>query len=119
MKHVQVSVGEFHQKRKMFFDQKAAEFLEAYVPNIGDVCYPPDGMKTHFTRRLVKKVDENSYLFFSGYVSDIDETEDGLVYAGEVYPQAHTERCSRTKAIDSIGFGISIRGRFKDLPDMV
>lgn len=114
-----ITVGEFHRNRKIFFDTKAIEYLDNRAPNIGDVCYPPDGMKTHGTRRLIKKTGEDEYMFFSGYVADINENDERITYEGEVCDNAYTECYSRTKAIDSVGFGISIRGHYQHSPEII
>lgn len=106
------TIGQIHLENKDFFDEKATEFLEKRLSSIGSVCYPPDGMKTHYTRRLIKRVKENTFMFFTGYVTDIVEIDEVLTYAGEPCNESVVTFADRDEAINHIGFGLCSTNRF-------
>ncbi|MDD4969793.1 MAG: hypothetical protein PHT07_10240 [Paludibacter sp.] len=108
------SIGQIHLANKAFFDAKATEFIEKHLASIGSVCYPPDGMKTHYSRRLIKKIGDDSFMFFTGYVSNIVEIDEVLSYEGEAYAEDTNSYVDREEAINRIGFGLCFSNRYLD-----
>lgn len=106
------TIGQIHLENKAFFDEKAIEFIGKRLNTIGDVCYPPDGMKTHHSRQLIKKIDDDRFMFFIGYVSNISDSDEGLIYTGE--PMDEPTYSNRLEAINSIGFSLCFTNRYRE-----
>jgi hypothetical protein len=80
---MKLTSGEIYEKEKAYYNNLAKQYIEENLKNINDIAYIPFTMKTYFTRAMIKKVDENNYIGFDGYVSDIIKDDfEKLIYSG-------------------------------------
>lgn len=109
-----MTCGQIYENAKEFYDKLGEKYLEDNLKNDGDVCYHPFTMKTYHTRGLIRRISDNEYQFFGGFVKDIDD-EDIFKYVGVSVPYQSDETHNLEESISQCGFEFSCLPHFQKL----
>ena len=105
--------GAIYRKDKEYYDSLAKEYINKNLKNIDDTCYVPFAMKTNYSRAMIKKISDNEYIYFHGYVKDIVKDEnDSFKYCGDT-----NNRCriyNKNEIIESCAFEFSLNPYFRE-----
>ena len=105
--------GEVYKKDKEYYDALAKEYIEEKLKNIHDVCYVPFAMKPNYTRAMIKKIKDDEYIYFYGYVNNIVIDEiDSFKYCGDTNNRCKTY--NKNKIIESCAFEFSLNPYFRE-----
>lgn len=105
--------GEIYRKDKEYYDSLAKEYIDENLKIIDDVCYVPFAMKTNYSRAMVKKISDDEYIYFYGYVKDIVKDEfDYLQYCGDTNNRCKTY--TKNEIIEECAFEFSLNPYFRE-----
>ena len=106
--------GQYLEENINFFTKLAKEYIEKHLVNIEDVCYVPFAMKTYYTRAMIKKINNDEYICFDGYVKDIEVDEfDSFKYVGDTNNKCN--RYTEKEIITLCAFEFSINNYYREL----
>ena len=106
--------GEIYNQNKQYYDKLAKEYIEKHLVNIEDVCYVPFAMKTYYTRAMIKKINNDEYICFDGYVKDIEADElYSFKYVGNTNNKCN--RYTEKEIIKLCAFEFSINNYYREL----
>lgn len=108
--------GQYLEENINFFTKLAKEYIVKNLVNIEDVCYVPFAMKTHYTRAMIKKINNNEYICFDGYVKDIKVDEnDNFRYIGDTNNKCN--RYTKKEIIELCAFEFSINNYWREIAE--
>lgn len=106
--------GEIYNQNKQYYDKLAKEYIEKHLVNIEDVCYVPFAMKTYYTRAMIKKINNDEYICFDGYVKDIEiDSFNYFKYIGDTNNKCN--RYTKEEIIRLCAFEFSINNYYREL----
>lgn len=106
--------GEIYNQNKQYYDKLAKEYIKKNLVNIDDVCYVPFAMKTYYTRAMIKKINNDEYICFDGYVKDIEADElYSFKYVGDTNNKCN--RYTEKEIIILCAFEFSINNYYREL----
>lgn len=111
-----MTAKDIYIKNKDFYDKKGKEYLENHLKKVGDICYYPFCMKTHYSRILVKKLENDEFLIFKGLIENLKEfTNENhntmISYDGEIL-NPKTQNLKKT--LESFSFEFSQLNYFQE-----
>lgn len=106
--------GQYLDENIEFFTNLAKKYLEEHFKNEKDVYYVPFAMRTYYTRAMIKKIDEDEYICFDGYVKDIKiDNFDKFQYVGNTNYKCN--RYTKEEIIRLCAFEFSINNYYREL----
>ena len=108
--------GQYLEENINFFTELGKKYIEKHLVNIEDVCYVPFTMKTHYTRAMIKKINNDEYICFDGYVKDIEADElDSFKYCGDTNNRCKTY--TKNEIIEECAFEFSINNYWREMAE--
>lgn len=108
--------GQYLEENIIYFTNLAKKYLEEHFKNENDVHYVPFAMKTYYTRAMIKKINDDEYICFNGYVKDIEiDSFDYFKYIGDTNNKCN--RYTKEEIIRLCAFEFSINNYFRELAE--